>query len=161
MPASPGSVNGFRLLEKSGIPVSCGAVVTEEILATIRVPANLLGANGELRIFITWQMTSSVNAKTMRVRFSGVAGGIFQQTTLTASQSNATLCQISNQNDTMIQTGGASVTAAGGWSGSANPPLAGAVDTTQDTDIVLTGQKVDAADTLTLVRYLVEFIPIQ
>src|SRR5882757_8754527 len=55
--------NSFRLLQKSGVSVPLTGSTSETVLATIPIPANLLGANGQLRIKAQWSCTSSAGTK--------------------------------------------------------------------------------------------------
>lgn len=145
------------VLGRSAVAVSCPADTTEDILATITVPANSMGANGMLRITTLWSFTNSANLKTMRVRFGGASGTQYVllsfNTALTASYSQIL---IGNRNATDSQVG--PMAGSTSFSTNANSPITSSVDTTAETSIVLSGQKASSGETITLEMYLVELI---
>lgn len=150
---------GFTyVLAVSGAAVSVSASTSEEALATITVPANALGVNGALRISTSWSYTNGADDKTMRVRFSGVSGTIFQSNLATTTATNHAICVIQNANSTSSQKGGAGSGLTGGIGVSSGALATASVDTTSETTVVITGQKENSANTLTLERYLVEII---
>jgi hypothetical protein len=142
-----------RVLGASGAAVSAGAVTSEEVLATITVPAQSLGSNGTIRILSTWSVTNSANNKTLRLRYSGASGTIVSNFTATTQPLLRIEAQITNTNTTTQTTAGIT------WASAGNSVLASTspgVDTTADTTIVITGQKASSGETLTLVSYNVE-----
>jgi hypothetical protein len=148
-----------RVLASSGAQIADkGNVTSEETFATITVPANAMGANGMLRVWLQWGYTNSANDKTARVRFSGAAGTIFYSHVATTSVSLGSVALIQNRNATNSQVGGPLTLAAGMGAGLSAAATA-SVDTTASTTIVITGQKETGTETLTLERYLVELIP--
>jgi hypothetical protein len=151
------ATGGSVVLAQSGVAVSGAADTNENALATITIPANSLGINGSIRVWHLWTVTNSANNKTMRVRFSGASGTIYNQIVLTTSAINHQLTVITNRGATNSQVGSASLSSSFGASASAN--VTSAVDTTADTTIVITGQKASAGETITLERYMVEIVP--
>lgn len=95
--------DGIQILARSAVAASCPADVTEDTLATIVVPAGILGVSGGLRIDATWTITNSANNKTMRHTFAGTA---FSAITLTASGGLRQLSTLQNRNATNAQVGG-------------------------------------------------------
>jgi len=145
------------VLAQAVVNASCAANTTENVLATITVPANTLGLNGSVEILATWAMTNSANNKTTRVRFSGAAGTEFQNRIITTQASSQQLTSISNSGAANSQRGmGVGSTGIGETT---NAVVVGSVDTTADTTIVLSGQKALAGETLTLVKYRVTVFP--
>src|SRR4051812_45306280 len=53
--------NGPQVLGRSAAAVSCPADTSEDTLATVTVPANLMGVDGSLRVWTLWTVTSSTN----------------------------------------------------------------------------------------------------
>lgn len=147
------------VLSKSGAAVSCAADITEDTLATIAVPAKVLGANGAIRITTSWSYTNSGNNKIFRIRYSGASGtamllgqatvqlGLFHtQTILNRNATNSQVAYGMGITDTgIVATGSGKITMA--------------IDTTAATSLVITGQKASAGETLTLESYLVEVMP--
>lgn len=153
------AVGGLHLatvIAQSYAPVNTPADITEDTLATITIPANLLGPNGTLRITSQWSYTNNANTKTMRIRYSGAAGTIYMQIPATTTASYSDQRTISNRGATNSQvganSGGSILTLSGG------PTTTSAVDTTAATTIVFTGQKASAGDTLTLEGYTIEVL---
>lgn len=137
----------------SGVSASCPADTTEDTLATITIPANAIGANGGVRVHTLWNVTSSANNKTLRVRYSGAAGTQMLTTTQTTIAFYRDVREFWNQNATNSQRyhAGSSPFGAGA---SATGTMA--VDTTASTTVVITGQKASSGETLTLNWYAVE-----
>ena len=142
-------------LASSAVGVSCPADTSEDILATITVPAGAIGANGQLRIWQLWSCTNNANSKTMRVRLGGVSGTQFLNAGVAsiASWQNVTIIRNRNSQSSQI-----------GYANNQGTPFAittttnqtGAVDTSASQDIVISGQKGTAGDALTLEAYMVE-----
>lgn len=145
------------VLAQAVVNASCDATTNENALATITLPANTLGANGSVEILATWAMTNSANNKTTRVRFSGPAGTEFQNRIVTTQASSQQLTSISNAGATNSQRGMGLGSPGNGET--TNAIVVGAIDTTADTTIVLSGQKTLAGETLTLVKYRVTVFP--
>jgi hypothetical protein len=142
-----------RILAKSAVAVSHTGDTNETILATIIIPANALGPNGFIRVRAYWSMTNSANNKTMRHRFNGIAGTLFNLATLTTSATLQQLGMAANRNAANSQI----LTPSTGTFGasSATVPTA-AVDTTAAVDYVLTAQLANSGETITLEAYIAE-----
>jgi hypothetical protein len=148
-------LNRSVVLAASAVAVVTPADATEDVLATITVPANAMGANGVLRITAVFSGTNNVNSKLCNVRYSGAGGTLYAQANISSNKFR-TQVQIANRNATNSQAG---FDASGGGFGLSAAAIAtSAVDTTASTTIVITGQKAVAGDTLTLESYLVELI---
>lgn len=150
-----------RILGASAVAVSCPADTSEDVLATIPMAAGIMGVNGVLRITSLWTVTNSANNKTLTVRCgasgSGLTGDIWGQTVQTTVAAMRMQNQIQNRNSAASQvllsgvgTGGWGTTTAGVATSTRNTAVA--------TDIVFTGQKASAGETLTLESYLIELI---
>lgn len=158
---SKGSLSGGRLVK--GIYILAASNVAgsaktgdtlESTLATIQVPANSMGANGTLRITVTARCTGTAGTKTLRVKFGGTSFSETANGTTILSVRNA--AHVSNRNATNSQVGmGLGST---GYGGSANDVTTGAIDTTANQDITITGQLSNAGDSIAIAQYLVELI---
>lgn len=145
------------ILGAGGAAINTPADTSEDTLATIVVPAGVMGANGFLRISTLWSFTSSANNKTPRIRFSGASGTIYMNPVFTTTVGLAQLTIIANRNAANSQVGFASAATNGGLgTSSASAAVTSSVDTTAASSIVITGQKASAGETLTLEYYLVE-----
>lgn len=148
-------LTGVCVLGMSAVAVSCPADATEDILATVNVPAGLLGLNGLLRVSAVWTCTNSANTKTPRLRYSGIGGTAYGSSVLTTVTSFRQQAQIANRGLANSQHGN---DGAGGGFGTALS-VTSAVDTTAATSLVITGQKQTLGETFTLESYLVEALP--
>ena len=154
--AAMASLKGVYVLAHSAAAVSGAADTNENILATITVPANSMGANGMVRIWTLWTVNNDASAKTVRVRFGGIGGTAYFSASIANQVTTHLITLISNRNATNSQVGSPGLAAGFGVSTSAT--ITSAIDTTAETTIVLTAQKADGTDTMTLERYLVELI---
>lgn len=146
------------LLAQSAVAVSHTGDTNEAVLATIAVPANAIGKNGQLSVRALFSYTNSANNKTASMRYgaagSGLSGTLAAQSIVTTTSQFQTLSGIYNRNATNSQ-----LVPATNWqfsfvaSGTAVKTLA--IDTTAATEINLTGQLALAAETVTLECYQV------
>lgn len=147
------------LLASSGAAVSVGAVTTEAILATIVIPAGLLGANGVIFVDHSSTTNNGADDKIIRVRLgasgAGTAGTALQTLTYTTSVSQHGGLSIINRNaeNSQISSQASGLTTQFGVATGAH--VTAAIDTSAATEIVITGQKETAIDTLTLEAYKV------
>lgn len=152
--------SGGGILARSGAAVSGAADTNENILATITIPAGLLGANGMIRVKTMWSFTNSANTKAMRVRFGGISGTAFMAAT-------GFTTQVGLQSETIIMNRGATNSQVGGTptittdAGTlfVTTKATATADTTAATTVVITGQKATGAETLTLEAWVCEVFP--
>lgn len=149
---------GFITLAHSGSAIANTGNTTENILATVALPAGMMGANGMLRILTTWSYPNSGNNKTMRVRLGGIGGS--ELVSLVRTTGEITMNHwmvVSNRNSQSSQVmHNNQVTAQFGVSGLAVTTTA--VNTAVAQDIVITAQCASAAETITLERYHIEVL---
>jgi hypothetical protein len=148
----------WHVLAASAVGVSHTGDTSETALATVQVPANMMGANGILRVTTLWTITNSGNNKTLRARLGGIAGTAFLGATFTTSASVHDQRLIRNRNAANSQVGFAAINGTGGWGVSSGAVATGAVDTAANQDLVITGQLASAGETITLEAYLVELL---
>lgn len=139
-----------KIIAKSGTAVSGAADTNENILATITLPANAMGANGILRLYMYFTVNNDASTKTFRVRIGGIGGTIIMSRDL-ASQTGARITlNTANVNATNVQYSEAFGSVDSGSLISGTVGTASAVDTTASTTLVITAQKADGTDTMTL-----------
>jgi hypothetical protein len=155
-------VSGFfgpvqtRVLASSGVAVSHTGNTNETTLATVAIPAGLMGLNGTLRIDCLWSVTNSGNNKTTRFRLGGLSG--------TAYFSLASTTVASVRGFRNIQNRGSAASQISEWSGGLGPGstasavTTGTVNTAVAQDLVFTAQLASAGETITLERYIVELV---
>jgi len=139
------------VLGQSGAQSPHTGDTNETALATITVPANALGANGRIEVWAHFSMTGT-NSKTLRGRLGGVAGTSFSSASYT-TQTAAEMCfYIANANATNSQQGQTFSTGAAAL-------VTGAVDTTANADLVLTGALTNTGESVTLENYRILIFP--
>ena len=144
------------VIAQSAVAVSVGAVTTEVVLATITVPANAMGPNGVVEVWATWTNNNNANNKTAYIRVGGTAGTIVYQntnTTLVAVTRPLIFC---NVNSATSQKTHASAFLGSGVGTSGAGSTTSTVTTSSAWDLVISGQKAVAGDTLTLEAYSVQ-----
>lgn len=66
-----GAIGNIYTLYSGSPNVAVTGTTNETVLHSVTVPANVLGNGGSIIIIPLWQMTNSINTKTMRTRFGG------------------------------------------------------------------------------------------
>lgn len=145
-------------LASSAVAVSGTAVTTEEVYATITIPAGAMGPNGTLRINMLWSSSLAGGSKNLKIRLGGIGGVDFLSNNITTTNMSTTVQNdISNRGNESSQVGrGLTLTSFGG---TANPVVTASINTAISQTLLLLGQKSVAADTLTLESYSVELLP--
>jgi|GEM_PF-2577904 len=149
-------VKGVYVLGSGATSTSVTGTTSETALATISVPANVMGTNGILRVTSQWSYTNSANNKTLRTRLGGLSGTSFWGRVLTTSAGIRVQQEIQNQNSANSQI--AFNAGSQSWDITSGAAATGSVDTTSTQSLVLTAQLANSAETITLERYLVELI---
>lgn len=126
----------------------------EEFGPTITVPANSMGPNGLLRITTLQSANNSANAKTWRVRFSGNSGTVFGSLGEVSVILETTETIILNRGVANSQIG-QSIRAVGAGAGLNSGGTTASVDTTSDTTLVISIQRVAATDNFVLENFLI------
>lgn len=140
----------------SGANSSHTGDTNETALATVTIPANSLGANGQLRITALWA-ASGTNTKTVRIRFHGAAGVQFINRALTTQVSWMTFTIIQNRNATNSQIG-TNEGPNNSFAQNTSANVTASVDTTLARDIVFTCQLTNTGESCGLVSYSVEVL---
>jgi hypothetical protein len=146
------------VLGRSGVAVSHTGNTSETVLATVAIPANVLGTNRTLEVDAVWSFTGSTNSKTCRARFgaagSGASGTIVLSgaTTTAANVSFRGNNRITGRGSTSSQVGAGNVPVTGFGNGAVITP---AIDTTAASEIAFTGLLASSGETITLERYSV------
>lgn len=145
------------LLANSAVAQTCPANTDPNVLATITVPALLMGTSGTLRIGFSAEYTNSVNAKTLRVWLGGTSGTVMAQLAGTTTGNLRAIVEIQNRGATNSQVS-ANQLYTNSVGVSANALATAAIDTSADTTVVITGQLADAGESLVLARHYAELI---
>lgn len=143
-------------LAKSAVAVNCPADTSEDILATVTIPAGAMGANGQLRVWSQWSYTNSANNKFLKIRLGGIGGTAHFAVAVTTSAEFSDFRHIANRNSQSSQIGGPGGSSPFG--STSNPVSTSAIDTSASTTLVFTGQKVSSGETITLEAYGVDLL---
>ena len=140
--------------------VSGGASTGEQNLATVPIPANVLGAGGQIRLSFGYLNNNNANTKTFTIRLNttagAVTGGFAAMSVSNTTNTTYTGVLFINNTATNVQQ---STNATGTVGAAANTPAAGSIDTTAATFVNFNGNKVtDGADTITLTWWHVEVV---
>jgi len=145
-------LNPIKIFSLSA-PVSLTGSTSVVTLATITIPAGLMGANGKLKIYPLWATTNNANVKTLRATFGG---SVCSTMTSQSVPNNSGLLIIRNINSESVQKSSSGLVAGIGSSGgSISSPT---VDTSAATNITITGQLAVGTDTMTLEDLFVEVV---
>jgi hypothetical protein len=145
-------LNPIKIFSLSA-PFSSYGSTSVVTLATITIPAGLLGANGKLKIYPLWSTTNNANQKTLRLNFGGV---LCSTMTSQSVPNNSGLLIIRNTNSESAQKCSSGLVAGIGSSfGSIASPT---VDTSAETTITITGQLAAGTDTMTLEDLFIEVV---
>ena len=117
----------------------------EETLHTVTIPGGTLGLEGAVEIIMLWSCTSSVNAKTIKVKLGTTTLFNVGMTTQTAAQLFA---GIRNRGDESSQISFRNTATVFGV-GTGALQIA-AINTSTDTDLTITGTIANTADALVL-----------
>lgn len=131
------------------------ADLLENIVATVKVPAACMGANGAIRLVLGWAHTNNANVKTLRARLGGIGGTVvWTANGASASVTKADISIVNASGASQITTDmtqiGATLQATGA--------TASAVDTAVAQTLVITVQKATAGDTVTLQTAVAELL---
>lgn len=139
----------------SAEPVTVTGTTAETTLASFVLPADIMGANGVIRVHLKWSCgESNTNNKFQRVRLNGNIANSYTMTTNTLSTQEFL---IANRNSKISQIAGPTQT--GGYGAQQNNYTILAVDTAQAVTIDITGQLAVATDSVTIEHVFIEVFP--
>jgi hypothetical protein len=144
------------VLCQSGAEATHTGDTAETTAATCNVPANAMGANGEIIIRALFAKTGTAGAATYKIKFGGT--NINSTSPGATTLSYEVTARISNANSTGGQVGLA-VSVSGGIGTSTSAKITPAIDTTQATTVTFTYQGGASGDTEALSSYQVLLYP--
>lgn len=146
----------WRVIGASAVAVSITGTLVETTLATVIVPAGILGPNGRLRVSSVWSVTPSVNSKTWQVKYGGVAiSGRGETSAGVNGFSDQKL--MSNRNSQSSQVAvRASTTGPFGQLITTPAITTLSIDASAAQNLTFTGTLANTGETITLEDYLVE-----
>lgn len=151
--------DGPQVLARSAVAASITGTVNETALATVPIPAGLLGTDGGLLVYSTWTVTNSANNKTNRIRLGGIAGTAFMAAVSTAVATQSDIRRIRNRASAASQVASTAAGTALSTGTTTAAITTGAVDTSMAQDLVLSGQLASAGEQITLENYEVWVTP--
>lgn len=122
-------------------------------LATIAIPAGLMGVYGQAEIIATFGASGVAGTKTVQTLFGGVL--IQQYAVANTNLSIRTFAQIANNNNESSQLAPHNGVGSFGFGGATGAPIVPTVNTANAFDITIRGTLANAADILTLQSYIV------
>lgn len=147
-------VGGIVTLAVSGANVAHTGTTDETTLATVTIPADIMGANGAIELLPLYDYTNSANTKTLRAKFGG--GLVYSIATTTT-----TSCQmqyiVRNANGKSAQVAQAS-SGSSGMGAVASSLLTGSINTANAVSLTITGQLANSGETINLRGYIVRLI---
>jgi hypothetical protein len=147
---------GRQCMLRFGVGVSCDADTLKKTLQSVVIPGGLMGVLGGIDYETSWTLNNTAGTKTLRVELGATAFMAVVQTTVV---SFADRRWIRNRGAANSQVGSISQTAGSSFSASAVALPTGAVDTTADATLTISGQKNTAGDVLTLESGAVWIMP--
>ena len=152
--------SGVNTIAQSAVAVPLTGTASETTLASVTIPGGLMGTNGSIQITTLWTVTNSGNTKTLRVRFGSSLGTAtaFQAPALTTSATLQSVGIIRNRGAANSQVGG-QANATSVFTNSTGSAVTGAIDTTVDQTIFISGQLATTSETITLESYRVDIFP--
>lgn len=149
---------GGGLLAKTAVAAApLTGTLTETVLATIPIPAGLIGLNGQLKVTGFWTFIGA-SSKSMRVRLGGLAGSVmFSLGAATTFLQLKSETLITNRNSAASQY----LSSVSGRGTDAIMSAGFAAPTTVNTavaqDLVFTGQLTVTTETIVLEGYTIEY----
>jgi len=148
------NTSGNVIVGQSGVAASVTGTLSETTLASVVIPAGMLGLNGVLRITALWSATNNANTKSCVYRLGGTPICSTGITSFASYQDQRNMRNRGALNSQINFVGAASF-----GSGSGVAPLATAIDTSVDKTLTLTAILTNTSDTVTLEGYTVEILP--
>lgn len=143
---------------QSWVASSVTGTTNETVLATIAIPAGAIGANGSVEVEALFSQNNSGNSKTARIRFgasgAGTGGTLYDAAANTTNLAEKMHQRIGNRGAANSQVGN-QILGDEGWGAGASGHQTSAINTANATEIALTGQLANAADSITLEGYIV------
>lgn len=147
-------VGGRVLLARVHTDSAVTGTTAETVLATVTIPAGLMGVNGSLWVYHNFTIASpAASAKYFRATLGGTVFGVY--TTSSAAVVNISgAIPISNRNSQSAQYAGGGMF----FSAGATSPVAGTVDTSVAQTFTLTAQPGAVGETTTLRVFSLELV---
>ena len=147
----------------SGVAISLTGTTTETIAVQIPIPANI-GANAQVRFEGTLGKTGTAGSLSVRAYLGASGAGtggalIYTSAPAAANLQNHIAVTITNRNATNSQVANNN-NSAGGWGANTTAPSTAAIDTTAASELCITMQLGNAADTGRLESYILQILPL-
>lgn len=145
-----------KVLAQSAAAVSHTGDTVESTLATVVVPANAIGPNGQVIVEALFSMTNNANVKTAKFKFGATTVLSVGLTSVATAQQRR---RIANRGLTNSQVTTGQTTTSEFASGVGTSIGTAAEDTTAAVTILITGTLATNTDTITLESYQVLLYP--
>ena len=150
--------NGITLLAQSNAGIANTGNTTENVLATVNLPANLVQPGSSLEIVSAWSFPGNTNNKNIKIRLGGISGaGYMAINEASASNVNCQLYTLIRARAAGSQFGFGN-TQSGFNSGGTTAYATSSLDMTAAQTLVFTAQCGTGTDTITLDSYAVKLL---
>lgn len=147
------ALNATRTIALAAPGTVLTGTTSETTLATITIPAGVLGPNGQLQVDALFSYTASTNTKTPRIKFGGTA--FYAPAIAVGSQVGVGVSlRIANRASVSSQVGISPAVLAGVGVATAGPVTA-SVNTAASVTLLITGQLALGTESITLESYSV------
>lgn len=155
-------VGGEVTLQQSGTAVSLTGTTSETVAITCPVKGGMIATTGQIDFMFLGSYTNNANAKTFRIKYgslgSGTAGTSYYSCALTTTNTIHGHCSIKADAVTNAQKGwGAGSTGPAGYGNIASSLRTTTVNTLVNTEINITMQLGNSADTMNLLAYSIVY----
>lgn len=154
-------LGGSCVIASSTLTTSLTGFIGVQLLTSVKIPAGLMSANGQLEIMFLVSNTNAATVKRMIVRHSTTAtpltGGIYYSAALTTTNTAQAFTYIRNDNSLTAQYGNSSSIALG-FGASATTGTSGTIDTNLDSYITFNAELADAGNFVTLEAYWINYL---
>lgn len=157
-PANLRALGTPRLIASSAVALSHTGDTVLTSLLSVPIPAGILGLNGIVASVFTFSWTANANNKVVRVRFGGVGGTPYLNTTYTTGGGSSWFGRWQNRNNAALQIGAPN--SHSGLGAASGGPITSAINTALAADVEVDVTLANAADTFTIERYDIYAIPI-
>lgn len=135
------------------------ASVAEQRVAGLLLPAGLIGAGYDIDVTVMTTYTNAANNKVLRIRLGDaddLLGTEFLTGTTTSTATAQNMCKIRTSTASANAQLGYAVSVSTPYGNSSGAPVAGTVNMSNNSYLVISGQCVNSAHTLTIKAYTVD-----
>ena len=147
-----------KVLFDSAVAVAVTGTLTKTVLATVGVPAGVMGPNSTLRVLPVWSYTNSANNKVFGVEVgTAMPGTTIYMRTRTTTASEMPLIEVQNRGAKSSQISKYAATSSYATA-QASPPTTHTIDFNVAQNVFVYGQLANVGETIALEALRVEIV---